>query len=184
MVITVSSPALAECLDTANKGEAIKCLEDKITNLTTQLEKKTSGKRFPKNAVVAFDASTCPDGWRTFDLAKGRVIVGVGRGNGLTGRILSDTGGEESHKLTEDEMPSHKHRTVEAGDTSNSSWGVGDGMNGRHGVRWQNPHATSNTAPIGGGKSHNNMPPFVVLLYCIKEALFALSVETDYFDIK
>lgn len=51
------------------------------------------------------------DGNTTFNLPdfRGRTPIGTGNGSGLSNRILSDVGGEETHSLTVDEMPSHNH---------------------------------------------------------------------------
>lgn len=58
--------------------------------------------------VVDADHFTVPD-------LRGRVIVGVGTGPGLTARALGDLLGEESHVLTVAELASHTH--VDAGHT-------------------------------------------------------------------
>ncbi len=149
------------------KGEAFKCLEDKIAKLISELRNvKAMKSPVPKNAVMAF-STTCPEGWKDFKKAKSRVLVGAGRGKdpqtdrNLTARLIGDQGGEETHTLTKDEMPSHKHRTVEAGDDGNSEWGVGSGMNGRQGVRWTRSFPTSHTGPVGGGGSQ-----YYAAIYC------------------
>ncbi len=66
------------------------------------------------------------------------------------------TGGEKAHILTVSEMPSHSHTYSATAMTSNGS---GSGSN----------YATSSssTGSSGGGKAHNNMPPFVVMNYII-----------------
>ena len=51
------------------------------------------------------------DGSTTFNLpdARGRAIVGVGQGSGLTNRPLAASGGEESHVLSVAELAAHNH---------------------------------------------------------------------------
>ena len=64
-------------------------LAGKVTQFPTVL--------VPSKAVVAFHAASCPDGWKEVGFTKGRVIVGVGEGKGLTPRHLLEEGGEEQH---------------------------------------------------------------------------------------
>jgi len=104
---------------------------------------------------------------------RGRVGIGVGSGYGL-----ASTGGDATHTLTTGEMPSHTH-------TSNSSVnsnGLGAGLIVSDGNNTQNTDVNPTTGepnlyanPIqlainntGGGGSHNNMQPYVVLRYLIK----------------
>ena len=102
---------------------------------------------------------------------KGRFILGSGGGNGLTNRPLNQIGGAETHTLTIPEMPKHSHYyddvyfSEQAGDSGNQGWlgsGDSDYDNG--------PHLTGRyTYENGGGGAHNNMPPFYVLTYIIKQ---------------
>jgi microcystin-dependent protein len=94
---------------------------------------------------------------------RGRTVIGVGMGGGLSMRALAQMGGEEQHTLTVAEMPSHTHR--EQG--SNRL----DGANGGA-IHYQDVDTTAFgpvvTAATGGGQPHNSMPPFVALNYIIK----------------
>lgn len=51
------------------------------------------------------------DGSTTFNLPdlRGRTIIGVGQGSGLTNRTLAATVGVETHPLVTSELPSHTH---------------------------------------------------------------------------
>ena len=130
--------------------------------------------------MLAFNTdknAPCPRGWKLFDEASGRFIVGAGFGDGLTPRNVKDKGGEEMHKLEFAEMPSHGHRI-----STNNESNIHDGLGGSsepHGILstfadipdkpgWPAvlPKMLENT---GGDQPHNTMPPFVALYYCIKE---------------
>jgi len=118
---------------------------------------------FPSGAVIAFDLDQCPAGWEEFDLAKGRVIVGTkGSENGLTDRQRGYCAGEENHTLTVDEMPAHSH-SFSTHYSSGRHSGRVTGDYTRYG------YSSVTTSSSGGNKSHNNMPPYTVLLYCKKK---------------
>lgn len=117
----------------------------------------------PSGAVVAFD-SECSDGWQEYRLGAGKFLLGAGKG-----KKLHDVGGEENHTLTEEEMPNHNHKNgpgqylvrVTGGDTvlSNTDNSPGE-INIRHG---------NVIREAGGGKPHNNMPPYIALHFCKKD---------------
>jgi microcystin-dependent protein len=103
---------------------------------------------------------------------RGRVAVGSGTGSGLAIRTLGDIGGEESHTLTTDEIPSHTHTnntsttqgliTVTGSNTMNAS------VNGGSEPDLYATPALLTINNTGGSQSHNNMQPFIVLNYLIK----------------
>lgn len=98
---------------------------------------------------------------------RGRFIVGVGQGPGRFSYVNNASGGEETHTLTESEMPSHTH-SINKGDF------------GIHSQSFQGeddkdlPFETHASTPLGGTDStggnqpHNNLPPFYALTYIIK----------------
>jgi microcystin-dependent protein len=69
---------------------------------------------------------------------------------------LTQTGGEATHTLTESEMPSHSHSGAVAGAFSASSPG---GLQGG---------STQSTEATGGGQAHNNLPPYLAMVFIIK----------------
>ena len=89
----------------------------------------------------------------------GRVIVSYGG----TFTTLNATGGEIEHTLTEAEMPSHSHGlpTDTVGALNIKS--LMDSGNADEGLS-----ETNRTANTGGGKPHNNMQPYIVLVYIMK----------------
>lgn len=99
------------------------------------------------------------DGINTFNLPdlQGRAAIGSGTGSGLSERLIGDLGGQETHQLTVDEMPSHSH-TI--------GFTQGD-QNGGIGVRFLGGGGPS-TSSAGGDQPHNNLQPFAVVHGIIK----------------
>ena len=170
------------------RGEALVCADGAI------FHKKCS--TYPKGAVVAFYTTECPKGWNSFNQAHARVIVGAGDpkespdglgkdANGdLTTYHLGNFGGTEKHKLTEEEMPKHKHNVIgieQDGSTGVREWGHtinGNGHSRRIDVDDGRPYRREGTnieikgklvtMDAGQNSLHNNMPPYFSLLYCVK----------------
>ena len=136
-------------------------LAGKITQFPTVL--------VPSSAVVAFNAAACPDGWKESEFTKGRFVVGVGKAkdSNLTSRHLLESGGEEQHKLTIDEMPKHKHIWKGVSVDKQDEYGF---ERSEHNVYLSSKDEIDSISQAEGkDKPHNNMPPYVALLYCEKE---------------
>lgn len=119
------------------------------------------------------------DGRTTFALPdlRSRVPVHFGSGPGLQPVFLGERGGNETSTLTSATMPSHSHsttlkaenRTGNSDDPTNNMVAKLAGM-----YRPQIPaedvvmHPDAVTASAtGGSQSHENMPPFQVINFCI-----------------
>jgi microcystin-dependent protein len=102
------------------------------------------------------------DGATTFNLPdpRGRTFIGAGLGLGLTLRTLATNLGEEAHTLQISEMPSHNH-PVPA--TANA----GGGANFTEGAPFASTDSV-NMGSTGGGGSHNNMQPSLVINWIIR----------------
>lgn len=105
------------------------------------------------------------DNFTTFNIPdlRGRAIIGVGQGSGLTNRTLAQNGGAETHQLSTTEMPSHVHTgDVYASYGSQTTWYGGGPKLNSAATSW-----TSNAA--GSDGAHNNMQPWAAVNYIIKE---------------
>lgn len=140
----------------------------------------------PKSAIIAFDTA-CPPGWDPYKPATARVVIGAGNEHDenyknwdrqlpsggtmpipLTLYPLLGKGGEEHHTLTIDQMPSHDHggQTGESNQqfvVHQSTPAAGE-FSGS--VPYQSVTHHHVISAEGGGKEHNNLPPFLALNYC------------------
>ena len=77
------------------------------------------------------------------------------------------TGGEATHKLTVQEMPSHTHTMYVNNDGSSSSWSptFGDYLIKPDGVTTSKKNYQAKLAQNGAGldQEHNNMPPYLAI---------------------
>ena len=91
----------------------------------------------------------------------------VGYGGAGDYATVGSTGGEETHVLTESEMPSHAHGqqiyAATAGGSANRMLGGG---NYTASLTQQYP----NTMDAGSDAAHENRPPYVVLNYIIRHS--------------
>ena len=122
------------------------------------------------------------DGRTTFALPdlRGRAALHFGNGPGLTSRSIGQKFGSEEHTLTVDQLPSHTHQPrAVAGDgntnvASGSVWSKDAGVSSAT-YSTHAPDADMSADAIantGGGRSFDNMQPFLVVNFCI--ALFGI----------
>ena len=107
------------------------------------------------------------DGSTTFNLPniKGRSLVGVDP-NDTDFNVVGATGGEKTHTLTINEMPSHNHSTVYmcSFEGGNQNTRTGYGYNEVALNKSSYGNSVSNT---GEGQAHNNLQPYIVMNYII-----------------
>jgi hypothetical protein len=120
---------------------------------------------YPVGAIYQSTASTSPASliggtWASF--GQGRVLVGSGTSD--ASYTAGTSGGESKHTLTVAEMPSHGHGVKS--DDENTPLGCRGGGNAGYQTSIASYSGMSDyleTYDTGGGGSHNNMPPYIVV---------------------
>lgn len=113
------------------------------------------------------------DGITNFALPdlRGRVPIHSGQGNGLSGYVIGQSGGEENHTLITGEIPAHSHNLQ-----INTGVGSTDSPNGTYlaqnseGVKQFSSSQNGTAAPVasaGGNLPHNNVQPYLAINYII-----------------
>lgn len=90
----------------------------------------------------------------TWEQLKDRFLLGAG-----DTYTAGDTGGEATHTLTTNEMPSHNHKL-----TSNTTSGSADSISVLSISSGSDNNITTKiSSSVGGGQAHNNMPPYLTV---------------------
>lgn len=111
---------------------------------------------WPVNSIYLSISNENPCKWfgGTWQLiAQGRTLVGVDT-NQNEFNVAKKTGGEKSHRLTIDEIPSHSHNYLAKYGPLNTpasalNWELGSTSYGEYG-----------TSLVGGSQTHNNLQPY------------------------
>ena len=76
---------------------------------------------------------------------------------------LGATGGEATHTLTANEMPSHSHTNIYYNTSASSGvqdWGYNFSNGTKRGYRSAATESSGGIGNTGGGAAHNNLPPY------------------------
>lgn len=165
---------------------------DAAGNLKNQIDNINNGlaQLYPVGSIYLSVNDTNPSTFigGTWERIKDRFLLGAG-----DSYAAGSTGGEASHKLSVNEMPSHSH-SASTNSTGNHSHYVGlkstedeapgfglygnGGFTGRcyvsGGQMWSSTngsHSHSVTVnSTGGGAAHNNMPPYLAVYMWVRTA--------------
>lgn len=130
-----------------------------LSNQISNIGSITFDDIYPVGSIYMSVNSTNPSNLfgGTWTQLKDRFLLGAG-----STYTNGSTGGEASHTLTENEMPSHSHGqyvTVASGGSLSANCDYDSYVSGKARKSAQNV----STDPTGGGNSHNNMPPYLVV---------------------
>ena len=92
----------------------------------------------------------------TWEQLKGKFLVGVDPSD-TDFETSEKTGGEKTHKLTQEEMPRHGHKTFVY--DSRSPGLYSSSSNGSNPLDYTNVWSTN----AGGDQPHNNLPPYITV---------------------
>lgn len=115
------------------------------------------------------------DGRTSFALPdlRGRTPIHVGRSNGGGDHRLGQKSGEETHTLSANEMPSHRHAWKASSSDGNSSTATGHVLAREVGELYRDspPNQlnmnSASVSNVGGGQAHENMQPYIAVNFCI-----------------
>lgn len=131
------------------------------TNLNT-MQKELAKMFFPIGSTYITQDNTNPStifGFGTWERLKGKVCLGLDEDD-TNMNTIGKTGGEKTHTLTVNEMPSHTHTLNNATLINRNISGTG-GAQGSTTVQG----ATISANNSGGGQAHNNLQPYEVVGY-------------------
>ena len=138
-------------------------LQKQTYNLKIEFQKDLLEKVYPVGSYYWSQKNTSPE-----------ELFG-GKWESISGRFLfstdsnhsvDSTGGEEMHRLTENEMPSHNHG-YERFNYNSCHYGIEGTRGCLYPSRYNDGDFNSSytTDSVGGDQPHNNMPPYITA-YC------------------
>ena len=151
----------------------------------------SGGDTLPIGAILPFSGDIIPNGWLLCDgsvieqedypelfevlagnygiISREEIRLPDLRGKVTIGKdstdadfdTLGNTGGEKTHNLTIDEMPSHNHEVYLDNQGTGGKWGP-------LGTVQQTTEVYTTTNNVGNNQPHNNLQPYIVTNYIIK----------------
>jgi microcystin-dependent protein len=108
------------------------------------------------------------NGTTNFALPNLQARIPIHEGGGFT---LGQAGGEQAHTLVAAEMPQHTHQAVASSNTANQGGPTNNywanGGQPAYASSANGQMAAGAVSTVGGSQPHENMPPYLVLNFCI-----------------
>ena len=161
-----------------NKNELDNKIENNKTSILNLTNKENSNnvflKTYPVGSIYISTSSTNPSTiyggtWERY--GQGKTLVGLNESE-TEFSTINKTGGEKTHTLTINEMPSHNHQ-IGSGDGSNGliigsapESNILVGVNNYY-IKYDGvgngPSTYLNTYNVGGSSDHNNLQPYITV---------------------
>jgi microcystin-dependent protein len=168
-------PAYSETLTSQVTGTVTRALADEVIlrgqavqNLQSQVTALQNEVKVPIGSIVMWTKSVIPRGWalcdgtlNTIDL-RGRFVVGYDP-NQTDYSVYGNTGGENFHQLTTNEMPSHVHNADVVHEGNDGSRLYGTFVGQQNGA--QPGSVPASVKSTGGDQAHENRPPYYVMYF-------------------
>lgn len=152
--------------DVINTDKLTQYLREFEDRITSKIKRETLEATFPVGSIYhSYSVSTSPAavlGFGTWTAIAGRVLVGIDAGQ-TEFDTINETGGAKTHTLTIAEIPSHNHGNGRRYHTPD----VNDGTAAASGAAAWGAQQLANT---GGGGSHNNLQPYIVVYMWYRSA--------------
>lgn len=159
---TQTDTALAVAVEKAHSHENMDALDSftkTMSELMDEIYAKAKLDAHPVGSVYISELDTSPEDLfgGKWERIKDRFLLAAG-----DTYTAGEAKGEATHKLTVDEMPSHRHTAYPFSmwyDSSNYDAHLAGGSL----YYWQLDSDTRHTTYTGGSAAHNNMPPYLVV---------------------
>ena len=131
----------------------------------------------PTGSIIMWSGINVPTGWALCDgqngtpNLQGRFILGAGKGQNLTERVVGQIGGLERVTLALNEIPTHAHNITYRTDNNTKTTtyrGTANVAAKDTNLRRTGMNKTTTSTSAGSEQTHENMPPFYVLGYIMK----------------
>ena len=147
---------------------------EKLLKRIEKLEKEKQAVPIGLVAIWGKPENEIPEGWEEYVPMRGVMPIGYdpeykkdeNDAEDYHLNTLKQKGGKRSHKLSVEEMPSHRHETVnDASGSDRDSKGYGSAFTIDTDEITHNRRNLMSIEPSGGDRPHNNMPPYRVVQF-------------------